>query len=212
MISTKEVLDYPIRANISEEHNTFLWLWDKTGTTHAKTVLSNFNFRHFGIDGDKKVLLTNEIIQYHRCALFPGHENYKLFVTARNPYTRFASLFKYSTMDEKKFTKEEFRNFVEFTIQVISNVAECSLFRNRLPDYYVRVESLYEDYCRIPFINNSELRKTGKLQNLCRKVVNPARFNYYWKDFYDKSIADTIYFASQNYFDFFGYDKNSWKK
>lgn len=208
----EEIANYEVRANISEDVNTFLWLWDKTGTTHARKVLQYFNFHHFGFNGNQKVLLKNEIIQLHKCSLFPEHEKYKFFVTARNPYTRFASLFKFSTTDSSIFNKEEFRKFVEFTIQALDRTMECSLFKDRLPDYYVRVENLYEDYCKIPFIVESELKKSGKLENLCKKVVNPARFDYYWKDFYDKNVADTIYYATQNYFDFFGYDKNSWKK
>ena len=33
-----------------------------------------------------------------------------------------------------------------------------------------------------------------------------------WEDFYDHSTADFVYNKYQGYFDYFGYDKNSWKK
>ena len=33
-----------------------------------------------------------------------------------------------------------------------------------------------------------------------------------WEDFYDQSTADFVYSKHKSYFDYFGYDKDSWKK
>ena len=199
-----------IRINISEKYKTFLWLWDKTGTSHAKEILSNFNFSFYEVSTKPKKLISDSITQFHYCSLFEGHENYKYLVTARNPYTRFFSLFRMSS-PQNKITIDNFRTFIEEKIQSPNNF-NCADFSERTPDFFLRLENLYDDYCKIPFINESNLKRNGTLMILCDNIVNKGKEGFDWKNFYNQSIADLVFYSIQKYFDLLGYDKNSWKK
>jgi predicted nucleotidyltransferase len=86
-------------------------------------------------------------------------------------------------------------------------------FDGRIPDYAVRLENLYEDYSKIPFIVESEYYKSGELKKAITQKVNVSNEDEtLWKKFYTQEIADIVYYRMPRYFDLFGYDKNSWKK
>jgi len=198
------------RVNLSEKYKSFLWLWDKTGTSLAKEIFSHFNFSFYDFSESPKKIISDTISQFHYCGLFQGHENYLLIATARNPYTRLFSRFVMNFPDNK-ITIEDFQTFVEEFSQSPNNLSCCD-FEIRKPDFFIRVENLYTDYCKIPFINESELKKNGTLMILCNNLVNKGRGNFNWKNFYNQSIADMVFYSCQKYFDLLDYDKNSWKK
>lgn len=202
--------DYDIKINISDKENFFLWLWDKTGTSLSKKILSNFDFYFYGFKDGQRKLISNEITQLHVCKLFPGHEQYKMLATVRNPYIRLFSSYCMGYNFEVK-NIDDFKKFVENALYLEKNF-ECSLFSERTPDYFVRVENVFEDYLKIPFIRRSSLYQNGKLYEICNSKVNPSNHSLDWRDFYDKSLADLVYYGTQSYFELFGYDKNSWKK
>jgi hypothetical protein len=96
-----------------------------------------------------------------------------------------------------------------------SNVGKpkSSKFSQRVPDYPVRLENLYEDYSKIPFIVESEYYKSGELKKATTQKVNVSNEDEnLWKEFYTQETADMVYYRMPRYFDLFGYDKNSWKK
>ena len=73
----------------------------------------------------------------------------------------------------------------------------------------------------IPFVKDSDYLKNGSLKRDLDLKLNSSdgKFDYTlyktpnkWEDFYDHSTADFVYNKYQGYFDYFGYDKNSWKK
>lgn len=203
--------------NVSEKHKIILWLWKKCGTTHMVKILSKYDFKFYKIVNDGLVVKNNQVVQKHYCNLFKGHENYKILAAVRNPYSRFFSEFTFSrTPDEfiyNETNKENFRLFVyQSTIysDLISN--ECVDFSQRIPDYPVRLENLYEDYSKIPFIVESEYFKSGELERDLTKKINVSnKDENLWKKFYTQEIADIVYYRMPRYFELFGYDKNSWK-
>ena len=99
-----------IGINISERVKTFLWIWNKTGTSHMKKVLKFFGFKFYYLKDGEIKLEQNDIVQLHNCQFFPGHENYHFMVSARNPYTRFVSHFRFNSknlgMDLKKLDEK----------------------------------------------------------------------------------------------------------
>jgi hypothetical protein len=77
----------------------------------------------------------------------------------------------------------------------------------------VRVESLYEDYSKIPFIVESDYYKSGELKKMTTQKINVSnKDEFLWKKFYTQEIADIVYYRMLRYFEMFGYDKDSWKK
>jgi hypothetical protein len=55
---------------------------------------------------------------------------------------------------------------------------------------------------------------SGELEKQCKikKNEKPEIFKRNWKDYYNQTIADLVYYNFSNYFEFFGYNKDSWKE
>jgi len=205
-------------VNISHKHKIILWLWSKCGSTHMARIMRNFDFKFYKIDGDNIVLTENQVIQIHFCNLFSGHQDYKILAAVRNPYSRFFSEFTFTRKSEDYIfndtNKEKFKEFI-YEVIVYNNffTKGCVDFLERVPDYPVRLENLYEDYSKIPFIVESEYFKSGELKRMITRKVNVSNEDEtLWKKFYTQETADIVYYRMSRYFDLFGYDKNSWKK
>jgi len=197
--------------NISERYKVFLWLYHKTGTSHMTKNLKYFDFNFYSIENGKRSFRSKGIFQQHVCEFFPGHEDYKMMVSVRNPYSRWVSWFK--MMNKKTpqvVTKNNFTLFVEKNIFNEINY-KCVSYHHRKPDYSVRLESLFEDYSKIPFITQSDYYKSGLLKEFCNMKINYSSIDVDWKSLFSQSIADLIYYNTQSYFELFDYDRNSWK-
>jgi hypothetical protein len=213
----EEKMNYLV--NISHKHKIVLWLWSKCGTSHMAKVLKRFDFKLYRANGDNLVLVENQLIQLHFCNLFFGHQDYKILAAVRNPYSRFFSdyTFTYVAKPEdlvcNEINKEKFREFIyQSLVYDDFSRKNCVDFPERVPDYPVRLENLYEDYSKIPFIVESDYFKSGELKNDVNKKINVSNDDEnLWRKFYTQEIADIIYYRMSRYFELFGYDKNSWK-
>lgn len=185
-------------------------MWPKTGTQTMWTVLKNFGFVSDKLENFQR---TNQFSDgySHDCALFKGHEEYKLLIAVRNPYTRFFSLYSYMMkLSKKNISKEGFQSFLDIHLDNLHSYY-CTDFTVRKPDYFVRQEFMFEDYCKIPFINESDLYLSGKLREICNLKMNETAEVSNWKIYFDEKIADRIYYKHIDYFSYFNYDRNSWK-
>jgi len=180
----------------------------KTGTTHIKNVLDEFDFKHYSIvNGEKKLVVGDKIVQQHECGLFNGHENYKLLATIRNPYSR---TFSNYSAEDKNVSLSDFKKYLEEYYQLTHDFDICAKII-RIPDYIVRVENMYDDYSKIPFIVNSEIFKSGRLKKMVNEKINSNPMEYNWKEFYDQDAADMVYYSNIKYFEQYEYEKDSWK-
>jgi hypothetical protein len=215
---TKLMKELNSSINLSQKHKIILWLWKKCGTSHMAKIMNKYDFKYYRIEDDNLILLQDHVVQKHYCNLLPGHENYKILAAVRNPYSRFFSEYTFFRSKEEfslnEINKEKFRTFIyQITIstEILSN--ECVDFSQRIPDYSVRLENLYEDYSKIPFIVESEYYKSGELKkDISIKVNVSNEDDNLWRKFYTQEIADIIYYRMPRYFELFGYDKNSWKQ
>jgi len=204
-------------VNLSHEHKIVLWLWSKCGTTHMSKIMNNFDFKYYKVIENNLLLLENQVTQIHYCNLFPGHENYKILAAVRNPYSRFFSEYTFQRKPEEfildETNKKKFKEFIyQFVVYNEFFRTCCVDFPERIPDYPVRLENLYEDYSKIPFIVESEYYKSGELKKATTQKVNVSNEDEtLWKKFYTQETADIVYYRMARYFDLFGYDKNSWK-
>jgi hypothetical protein len=74
---------------------------------------------------------------------------------------------------------ENFRNYIygNFPPQQSRMRVIFQLETTRKPDYVLRVETLYEDYIKIPFVRNSLLNTSGILKDLCSKKMNRSKYD-----------------------------------
>lgn len=177
-----------------------------------KENLKYFDFNFYMFDGRKRTFLSKGITQQHTCQLFEGHHEYKMIASARNPYSRYVSLYKMAQSGGNLKAKiQDFEEFLETQVFHHTNF-DCVTFHSRIPDYFIRVENLFEDYSKIPFIIKSDYYKSGLLKEFCNKKINKTKIENDWRDYYNQSKADLVFYNTQNYFEILGYDKNSWKK
>jgi hypothetical protein len=204
-------------VNVSQKHKTILWLWKKCGSTHMTKIMNKYDFKYYKVENDNLTLIANEIGKNHSCNLFVGHENFKIVSAVRNPYTRFFSDYTFNRLPQEfTYTEKNKENFRIHIYKIIMNSElfydSCIDFTERVPDYPVRLENLYEDYSKIPFIVESDYFKSGELKEDVNKKINVSNEDEnLWRKFYTQEIADIIYYRMPRYFELFGYDKNSWK-
>jgi hypothetical protein len=199
--------------NISKKYNYFIWMPYKCGSVHATNIFKkfedDFNFTHT-----------------HEINLFDDHWNYDLISLQRNPYTRYASMYKIY-VDGKEYLNPDYEKSMDRKIfisnfnQYLNNIFEgenalvnqnISKYHERTPDYFIKLEQLFEDYSKIPFVRETEFYKSGQLELECSKPRNKSKpYGVSWKELYTPQTADFVYYNMSLIFDLCGYDKNSWK-
>lgn len=200
--------------NASYKHRVALWIPQKTGTSTLKRILDNYDFKSYRRERNEIFLESEKILQVHTCYDYSFLGDFKILASVRNPYERFVSEYKFSYRPSK-VTKDGLLEFIEnFFSEGNPNflsVMNCYLFRTSTPDFFVRIENLFEDLSKIPFIVNDDFYTSGNLEKMTKIKFNENRNKVFWKDLMTKDSADFIYYNLANYFEMFGYDKNSWK-
>ena len=189
--------------NISKKYNYFIWMPSKCGSTHASNIFKkfedNFNFFH------------NHIIDF-----FDGHWSYDLISLQRNPYVRYVSIFNNLVGHDKSLglnkVRSNFNIFLNSTFQNSDTLKYILKYHERNPDYFIRLEHLFEDYSKIPFVKETDFYKSGQLELECSIPKNKNNANgFTWKELHTPQTADLVYYNTSLIFDLCDYDKDSWK-
>lgn len=195
-----------IQINISETNKSFLWTPPKTGSMHANIIFSLFSFEYRECNYDRtEISVLDEFPKHtHLLDIFEGHENYTLICTARNPLTMILSSYLYSPLRGSK-TVDGFREFF-FEEKSKSNTKLNSMrgFK-RVPDFFLRVENLYEDYKKLPFLENNPFITCGVLEEICNKKININKNHLNITDCYTKDMIDYVYEINKEYFNLLNY-------
>jgi hypothetical protein len=202
--------------NISRQYKFFAWTHQRTGSTHFTNILKKLNFESAELNLETKKLsnFASIVKHNHTCLLFENHSDYKFIVSVRNPYSMVVSHTGVMSLPDFSRGKEKFRNIVENQVQNPHNPDGCcNCFHERTPDYAIRLEHLYEDWLKIPFVRSHELNTSGELEKLCNVPLNGMRktITNSWKEYYDQTTADSVYYSQPYSFELFGYDRDSWK-
>ena len=189
--------------NISEKYKAFVWTPASTASKLAWKIFENYEFSSFDIkDGGK--LYKKKFCHGHFIHLPENHNEYDLILTCRNPYNRVTAGF--DRPDSQKIVEKNLQLYYESEY----HKTFVSLLKERKPNYFIRVENIYEDYSKIPFIINSEFFQSGKMKEL---IYNNKFKNKIYKHRanLNEDLAELIYQKESYYFELLGYDKNSWK-
>lgn len=199
-----------VYSTISEKHNCFIWLLPRTGSNHMITILKNYDFKHYVHQGGNKELYDEKLEANHYSKFFDGHENYNFISSIRNPYSIEVSLFRMNKLVGDY--KERFKRFIDGRYFTQSGEKKPIINFTRVPDFFIRMENLYEDYGKIPFISNSEYYQSGELKKQVEIKINNNIFDDRdWRDFYDDESAEIVYSNNVEIFNLNHYDKDSYK-
>ena len=199
-----------VYSTISEKHNCFIWLLPRTGSNHMITILKNYDFKHYVHQDGNKELYDEKLEANHYSKLFDGHEDYTFISSIRNPYSFEVSLFRMNKLVGDY--KERFKRFVDGRYFTRFGEKKPIINFTRVPDFFVRMENLYEDYGKIPFIVNSEYYQSGELKKQVEIKINNNIFDDRdWREFYDDESAEIVYSNNIEIFNLNQYDKDSYK-
>jgi len=162
----------------------------------------------------------------HAQGIPDGLEQLPIICNTRNPYSRAVSAFLDETNNNKdaleygysfdKWLREIYfkdgrypESFDEFYMGQWKKIG-------REPDYIIRMEHMDEDVRKIPVLMSLPQVDKG-LEYISEnrfKGENPkdeyiGNIQHYQK-YYNQELADLVYNNLKEYFDYFGYDKDSW--
>jgi hypothetical protein len=198
--------------SFSEKFNSFIWAPMKTASSH-----SSFVFAHFDFVTVTENLITGAIVNHtadninfgHSLQFPPNHTNMSFICTMRHPYYRAFSVFARKflrTLERPKV--QDFETFFHEVIEIdLEFTKTTNMFDSRVPDYVIKSESLYEDYLKIPFVNESKLNKCGILEDICNRRINKGLDTLNPTDYLTPSVKEKIYRMFQSHFELFGYEK-----
>jgi hypothetical protein len=69
------------------------------------------------------------------------------------------------------------------------------------------LENAYEDYIKIPFVNDSILNKSGVLKEIIQKKLNETYTKVNKEEYLTEKNKELIYNFLKNQFELFGYEK-----
>lgn len=199
------------KYTISEDYNSFLWLPARTASTTVSWIFTHFNFYTGRFENNEFIKEENLIHHFGHILLLPPNNHNMIFISStRHPYDRALSFYKaFGVQRTENISSKEgfewyFKNFI---------MKEGSLFlqglkltEDRLPDYFIRAEFMYEDLLKIPFVRNSKLNQCGILEDMCQRRLNnsePRELETYLTP----EIKETIYKTFKKQFELLGYSQ-----
>jgi len=190
----------------------------RTGTRSSGVIMSKLNFKN---DIDK--------VQYggvvHGIGIPDGKDKYELIVNIRNPYSRMVSLYYLYLNNSKEFNQSFYRwvksnlSFPDYNENFF--ISDSLKKLSKVPDLYVRMENFENDINSIWFVKENFNFLEQILKNSIEKNdfdLDEFQINVHgfikkesWKEYYNDEISEFVYEKMRREFDFFSYDKNSWK-
>ena len=168
----------------------------------------------------------SEVAFTHQQGIPEGCEDYKIICNTRNPYSRAVSAY----LDESE-EKDNLWYKMPFGEWIVKSYFSKNRYPNETPDFYmnkwdeigrkpdyiIKMEDMENSINNIPFLCNLPYKDDAieKLRFNGYKNENPndeyvGEFQHFQK-YYNQEIADLLYTNLKEYFDYFGYEKDSWK-
>jgi hypothetical protein len=202
-----------IIANTDERF--FVWMPPKTASVTASLILPKLGFKCYRNNGKHLEPVFMESIHNHSTNFFYGHEDYSFITTLRNPYSLLSSKYIFFGDRKELISHDDFIQYLEnyfYGREDELKYLQCYNHSERIPDYVIRVENMFEDYLKIPFVVESKLNHSGELSELCGIKNNSTHSKITnWKLSYNQTSADIVYYNFAHIFELGGYDRNSWK-
>lgn len=141
--------------------------------------MAHFDFGNYWHDGNEYKPIKFHTTHFgHETFLPPNHEELDFIFLTRHPYERIISYYLSVQNEVEEYPNpEQVEIFLEKNL--FSNPDQLmyksfNLIQDRKPNYVVKLENLYEDLLKIPFVKNSKLYGSGILEEMCRKKINDS--------------------------------------
>lgn len=197
--------------SLSDEYKCYLWTPLKTASYHATFIFNHYSFKNVYDAWDENAYRheSQEILHHHTCDVLPRHYDYDVICTARHPLKRIISYYNYRYGKIYQNPSDHFEYFVYEQILLDDNhpINIGMVYGNKIPNYFIKTESLYEDYLKIPFIKDSKLATSGILEELCNKRFNKKHYRTNIENYYNYDMIDRLYDKYRDYYELLGYSK-----
>jgi hypothetical protein len=203
--------------NVNHEHKVIWWAPERCGTKALAHIFSKLGFE-FYVNGVKSNY------QSHEIKIPDELSDYKIIFSIRNPYDRVLSLFTNFTNVGKNslYMKGNENVFVQkyeiFLNELFSNTnkqVEKPILKNYIqkyslngkgPDSIIRLESMVEDLSKIEFVKNSDIWKSGYIQDYLLDNEYIVNRSYKFNKIYTKLGAKLVYDNHIKHFILGGYN------
>jgi hypothetical protein len=203
--------------NVNHEHKVIWWAPERCGTKALAHIFSKLGFE-FYVNGIKSNY------QSHEIKIPDELSDYKIIFSIRNPYDRILSLFTNFTNVGKNslYMKGNENVFVQkyeiFLNELFSNTnkqVEKPILKNYIqkyslngkgPDSIIRLESMVEDLSKIEFVKNSDIWKSGYIQDYLLDNEYIVNRSYKFNKIYTKLGAKLVYDNHIKHFILGGYN------
>ncbi len=193
----------------SDEYNICWFTPIRTATRTTNLLLKKLGFKD---------------LDTHSFRLPPERSNYFLISNIRNPYSRMISLFSLYCVHKLNFGLN-FEKWCEYALndgqfgyeyQLRYDLTIKGVGRNF--DKFIRIENYSDDLKTLNFIDLSNPEIQEVWENNILKNAYTFEFEKIqteekrtWQDFYNQKIADLVFSKLEDQFNFFDYNRNSWK-
>ena len=147
-------------------------------------------------------MYTHEIVYDHE-----KYHDYKIIMSVRNPYSKSVSTWQWAIYDGCTF-----KDYIlsDYTWTDAENITIDIYNRyNKSVDYLIKYESLDDDVLKLPYDLDFNLIKENIYKSNLKRL-NDGKYSDY-KFYYTQELADIVFERNQNIFEFFGYERDSWK-
>lgn len=129
----------------------------------------------------------------------------------------------YLTMSMENNFNQSFKSWVNWNFILFEEYFNVFLSPRlkiliKSPDYLIRTENFSDDIKSLWFIKENENSLNNVIESDVNKNKFEKEFELYgfnkkksWKEYYNSELAETVYNKLKIDFDYFNYDKNSWK-
>ena len=147
-------------------------------------------------------MYTHEVVYDH-----DKYSDYKIIMCVRNPYSKFVSTWQWAIEGNDTFEKYVLSDYNWNDVE-IHTIDICKKY-NRSVDFLFKYETIDSDVLKLPYDLEYNLIKENIYKSNLKRL-NDGKYSDY-KFYYNQELADIVFERNQNIFEFFGYERDSWK-
>lgn len=184
-------------SNISEKYKCEWVAPERTGSRKVAEILTFYGFKN----NENPIYSCNNHFHRHN-GPNEKYGDYLLICNARNPYSRTYSIFKNLYPVQQDKSKESFKKFLfqELESSYVKNMVINPIF-SRKPNHIIRLENIFEDLIKLPFIFDVLTEPQVKMLSSHGKLLDE------WEQFYDQETKEFVFDLTKHHFHEWGYEK-----